>query len=197
MTCLLSSARITIDAGHGGRDPGAVANGVNEKDMVLVYATALAGELRQRGHLVHETRTTDVFVELSERARLANTFGAELFVSLHCNASQNASAAGAWLIHAQGSVQGQRAARAVFGAMRAVPNVTPTAEAVYADGTGWTGGRGLTVLRRTAMPAILVELGFLTNAADAHRLSQPRMPRMVATAIASGVEEWLRSVQRP
>jgi N-acetylmuramoyl-L-alanine amidase len=88
--------RIVVDAGHGGHDPGATgAGGTREKDIVLGIALKLAGKLRDRlGLDVVLTRRTDVFLELQERTAIANQVGADLFVSIHANASLNRGTTG-------------------------------------------------------------------------------------------------------
>jgi len=91
----LGVARVVIDAGHGGHDPGAQANGVNESELTLDVATRLSKLLqKQPGVEVVMTRDTDVFVPLEERTAIANREGADLFLSIHANASRNASARG-------------------------------------------------------------------------------------------------------
>ncbi|MCM2357361.1 MAG: N-acetylmuramoyl-L-alanine amidase [Geobacteraceae bacterium] len=88
--------RIVVDAGHGGHDPGAIgAGGTREKDVVLQIALKLAAMLRaELGLDVVLTRSTDVFLELQERTAIANQVGADLFVSIHANASLNRGAMG-------------------------------------------------------------------------------------------------------
>ena len=88
--------RIVVDPGHGGHDPGAQgANGTREKDIVLQIALRLAHKLREElGLDVVLTRSTDVFIELQERTAIANKVGADLFVSIHANASLNRNASG-------------------------------------------------------------------------------------------------------
>ncbi|HEY6874634.1 MAG TPA: N-acetylmuramoyl-L-alanine amidase [Geobacteraceae bacterium] len=88
--------RIVVDAGHGGHDPGASgAGGTKEKDVVLQVALKLARKLREElGLDVVLTRSTDVFLELQERTAIANKVGADLFVSIHANASLNRNSAG-------------------------------------------------------------------------------------------------------
>lgn len=88
--------RIVVDAGHGGHDPGATgAKGTKEKDIVLLIALKLADKLREDlGLDVVLTRSTDVFLELQERTAIANQVGADLFVSVHANASLNRGASG-------------------------------------------------------------------------------------------------------
>jgi N-acetylmuramoyl-L-alanine amidase len=91
----LGVARVVIDAGHGGHDPGAQGNGVNESELTLDVATRLSKLLqKQPGVEVVMTRDTDVFVPLEERTAIANREGADLFLSIHANASRNPRAAG-------------------------------------------------------------------------------------------------------
>jgi N-acetylmuramoyl-L-alanine amidase len=91
----LSVARVVIDAGHGGHDPGAQANGVNEAELTLDVASRLTRLLqKQPGVDVVMTRDTDVFVPLEERTAIANREGADLFLSIHANASRNPKARG-------------------------------------------------------------------------------------------------------
>ena len=91
----LGVSRIVIDAGHGGHDPGARANGLNEAELVLDVAVRLQKLLeRQPGIDVTMTRDTDVFIPLEERTAIANRQGADLFLSIHANASRNSRARG-------------------------------------------------------------------------------------------------------
>ena len=91
----LGVARVVIDAGHGGHDPGAKANGVTEAELTLDVATRLKNLLaKQPGIDVVMTRSTDVFIPLEERTRIANREGADLFLSIHANASRNVKARG-------------------------------------------------------------------------------------------------------
>ena len=77
---------IIIDPGHGGKDPGAIGLFSNEKDIVLAVAKKLQKELTANGFEVKLTRSTDIFIQLSERPQLANKWNGDLFISLHCNA---------------------------------------------------------------------------------------------------------------
>lgn len=83
-----SMTKIWIDAGHGGKDPGASGNGLVEKNWVLATAKQLQTELVKAGFEVGMTRTNDTFLELRERAKKANSFKADLFISLHFNAGR-------------------------------------------------------------------------------------------------------------
>lgn len=91
----LKIRRIVLDPGHGGKDPGAVGpKGLREKDVVLALARRIKPQLEARGYEVLMTRDQDVFVELADRARFANENRADLFVSIHTNASKNRSVRG-------------------------------------------------------------------------------------------------------
>jgi len=85
--------RVVIDPGHGGKDPGTNRGGVREKDIVLDVGQRVTSMLRKRGMQVIMTRTRDVFVPLQERANIANRYGANVFVSIHVNATQGATSA--------------------------------------------------------------------------------------------------------
>ena len=85
----LKVRRVVVDAGHGGRDTGAIgARGVREKDLALAIAKKVAARLKALGFQVVMTRTRDVFVSLDDRTRIANEARADLFVSIHCNAAR-------------------------------------------------------------------------------------------------------------
>ena len=91
----LGISRIVIDAGHGGHDPGARANGINEAELVLDVAGRLRTLLEKQPTIeVTMTRGTDVFVPLEQRTAIANRQGADLFLSIHANASRNSKARG-------------------------------------------------------------------------------------------------------
>jgi N-acetylmuramoyl-L-alanine amidase len=91
----LGIARIVIDPGHGGHDPGARVKGLNEAELVLDVALRLEQLLlKQQGIEVVLTRRTDIFIPLEERTALANREGADLFLSIHANASRNPRARG-------------------------------------------------------------------------------------------------------
>jgi N-acetylmuramoyl-L-alanine amidase len=91
----LGISRIVIDAGHGGHDPGTMANGLRESELVLDVAKRLAALLRKQTDIeVVMTRETDVFIELEERTAIANREGADLFLSIHANSARNLQARG-------------------------------------------------------------------------------------------------------
>ncbi len=90
----LNVKTIVIDPGHGGKDPGAVHNGITEKNLVLTLARQLGDELEKLGFAVKYTREADEFLTLSQRARIAEEYDADLFISVHTNAAENKKLAG-------------------------------------------------------------------------------------------------------
>lgn len=180
--------KIALDPGHGGRDRGGESLGADEKDIVLIFQPLLWKALADRGHTVLTTRVTDVFVELADRAKYANDRGADCLLSLHCNASSNARVRGPWTIHAAPSTSGQELAFCVQRELGRAAGGDPGA--VYPDASAWVGDRRLAVLRRTSMPAVIVELGFMTNPTEIKSLEDPRTLVRLAEAVARGVHEW-------
>ena len=87
----LTVRTIMLDPGHGGKDPGAVANGLREKDVNLRFVKILGKKLKEKGFHVIYTRTTDKFIALEQRTAMANVQKADLFLSVHCNANRSRS----------------------------------------------------------------------------------------------------------
>lgn len=195
--------RITLDAGHGGSDPGAVTRDelgreTKESSLVLAYALDLGDELVARGHQVHQTRNEDRYVPLRDRVKLANEVKADCFISLHANASANKQVDGAWVIHA-GTPSGSELAHFLFKHLKTVQGVVDTdpEDEVFEDETPWTGNRQLYVLQHTVMPAALVELGFVTNAADLAQLLNEGWRKKIVKALADAVDDWSGEPHKP
>ena len=98
--------RIFLDPGHGGKDPGATGNGLQEKDLTLAIALQVGKLLSAQGADVLYSRTGDVFVDLPERAAMANRLGAHVFVSIHINSATNTAARGIETYSYPGSAPG-------------------------------------------------------------------------------------------
>jgi len=175
-------ATIVLDAGHGGTDPGSVHFGRRESDDNLRMALAVGNILRARGHNVIQTRTTDIFVPLAERANIANRARADQFVSFHRNGAYVATANGVenW-IHTNADACTTTRAQIVQNRM---------VESSGMRNRGLHRGN-FAVLRLTNMPAMLIELGFMSNPED-NRLFDANF-NANATAIANGIEEGLRA----
>lgn len=170
------AATIVIDPGHGGSDPGAVYNGRQEKDDNLRLALAVGRLLEQRGYNVVYTRTEDVFDTPGEKARIANRAGGDYFISFHRNSSPypNTYSGVETLVFADEGVKGQLAR-----------SVNAELEKVGFNNLGVKERTNLTVLKRTQMPAILIEAGFLNTDAD-NRTFDNNFNAM-ANAIATGI----------
>jgi N-acetylmuramoyl-L-alanine amidase len=172
---------IAVDAGHGGDDTGAInqAIGINEKTVTLAISQQLQRILESRGHEVLMTRRTDVFVPLGQRAELANTAGTEIFVSIHCNSAENASATGIETYHHANSEMGQALAAEVHRAVIA---------ALPSHLNRGVKSANFQVLRETQMPACLVETEFISNHQQAQFLANPANQERIARAIADGIK---------
>lgn len=170
------AATIVIDPGHGGSDPGAVYNGRREKDDNLRLALAVGNLLEQRGYNVVYTRTEDVFDTPGEKARIANRSGADYFISFHRNSSPYANTYSGveTLVFSDEGIKGELAR-----------SVNEELEKVGFNNLGVKERPNLTVLKRTQMPAILIEAGFLNTEAD-NRTFDNNFDAM-ANAIATGI----------
>jgi len=173
---------VVIDAGHGGDDPGATScTGYYEKTVNLSVARKTASLLRQRGLRVIMTREGDEFIELEERAAIANRNNAKLFVSIHSNSTERSSARGFTIYEARSASRSSRqAAEAIARAMAKTGlDNTGVREADYK------------VLIYTEGPAVLVELGYLSNYQEAALLKDSSFQDRLAEAIAKGISDFL------
>lgn len=177
--------RVVIDAGHGGDDSGTTAAGRGnpEKDINFSVATAVVAALHRRGVDVVVTRPGDHKIELDDRVAIANRSGANLFVSIHADYSENRSNQGHTVIMpASGGPETLTIANAISARLTAAGSPV---HAVRKD------VRGLRVLRFTRIPAVLVELGFLSNSQDIMRLTDRASQLRLAEAIAEGICDYL------
>ena len=149
--------KIVLDAGHGGTDPGAVYNGRNEKDDNLALAQAVGKILEDNGVDVVYTRTEDIYQTPFEKARIANQSGADYFISFHRNSSpeDNQYQGVEVLVYDKSGIKYQMAQN-IVGAL---------GELGFRE-IGVKERPGLVVLRRTRMPALLIETGFINSDAD-------------------------------
>ena len=182
--------KVVIDPGHGGPDPGAIGiGGLRETDVVLDICLQMARLLQARGVQVLMTRTSEVDVDLPPRVSLANSSGADLFVSVHANALSMArpDVNGIETFYFEGAgASARRLAAALQQQMLAISPGSPD--------RGVRTGRFF-VIRRTVMPSALVEMGFLTGAIDSRRLADASFRRRMALALSAGVLNALRESQ--
>jgi N-acetylmuramoyl-L-alanine amidase len=177
---------VVIDAGHGGKDPGTRSRtGVLEKDVNLAIALAVAAELRRQGVNVVLTRDSDVFVSLDNRAEIANKCGATLFVSIHCDFDKNASTKGfSVLIPRSGPEKASAAGHAIAEDLQ---SGGAQCHSIRRD------HRGLRVLEKTHSPAVLIEVGFLSNPSEAAKLHHNAYRKTIGVSIAEGIAEYLQN----
>lgn len=222
---------VVIDAGHGGHDPGAMGNGLREKDINLKATLQLGKILASYGVDVRYTRQTDVYLKLAERTAIANKHNAAVFISMHCNAvPKGRSASGLeYYIMAPPSdkdamqlavtenrelASGEDSATAtarsdkrtqlllkILGDMQQNEKInesTQLCEVLHAN----TKSAGLPmrrvgqapffVLRGAAMPAVLVEMGFITDAAESKKLNTESYRDKICRSIATGVVKYIK-----
>ena len=166
---------VVIDAGHGGKDGGSVRHGLIEKKLCLDVAKRVETGLKSSGLKTVMTRRTDTFVELDQRARIANRVASSVFVSIHFNASRRTSISGGEVYYR--SSRGRWMASAISRSIKS--RVTGAMRGVfYAD---------FKVLRETEMPAVLVECGYLSNKRESLRCADPAHRQKIADAIVSGL----------
>lgn len=177
---------ITLDAGHGGKDSGAVGlKGLREKDVALAVTLRLGSMLSAAGMAVNYTRTDDRFLELYERADLANEAGSELFLSIHCNSASSRGASGFEVFTAPGQTDADELATMLFvDYARKFPSKLKRID--DKDGDPDKEANFL-VLRRTRMPAALFELDFISSPSVEAWLADELNQIAMAEALCDGV----------
>ena len=173
------AATIIIDAGHGGYDNGATYQNRTEKDENLRLAIRVGDLLEQRGYNVIFTRTDDVYQSPFEKAQIANRNNGDYFISFHRNSGNvpNTYQGVQSLVYSEDNEVSNRIGR----------NINANLEEIGFKNLGIEARPNLVVLRRTNMPAVLLETGFINSDAD-NRLYDERFNE-IAEAIAAGIEE--------
>jgi N-acetylmuramoyl-L-alanine amidase len=176
------TAVVIVDAGHGGKDPGTLIGGATEKYIDLQVAAKVAALLQQRGVTVVMTRERDQFIELEERAEVANRRNTDLFVSIHSDSAPDHGISGFTVYVArEASRESRRAAQSIATAMaRTGSDSRGIREADYK------------VLVLTTCPAVLIEVGYLSNPLDARRLQDNAFQIRLAQAIVEGILSYLQ-----
>ena len=192
--------KVVIDPGHAGRniDPGAVngSTGLQEADVALVISRQVASYRLNVGYEVKLTRTeweqeeTD---DLSYRTALANDWGADIFISLHCNSAANQSAEGYEVWTSPGNTLGDKLATCIYGQIAAeFPDRAGRTD--YSDGDPDKESR-FYVLVHTDAPACLVEMAFVSNDEEAALLADAAWQDRYARAIARGVTDYFVAME--
>lgn len=176
---------VVIDAGHGGRDTGAMSpHGLPEKDANLRLAKAVRDELAKCGYKVVMTREDDTFVELYDRPKVAHKANADLFVSIHHNApgyASNPFAIRSQSVYAWNAL-GERLAKAINGRMAAADPMLANDGVLHAN---------FAVTRNPEIPSCLIEADFITHPDGEIAAWDFSHRPVVATAIADGIADWV------
>lgn len=221
----LGVRKIVIDPGHGGKDPGAIANGLKEKDIVLALSKKLKEELEKSfGYEVLLTRKDDNYISLEERTAIANGNNADLFISLHINAHPASSIHGleTYFLNLTSSKEAMRVAAfenatselqmsdlqdvladimknsKIKESSRLAQNVHNTLISGLGDAGFPLKDLGVKqapfyVLIGAEMPAILIEVAFISNPNEAKRLADKRFLQSVASRASQGIEAYINS----
>ncbi|MGI5824196.1 MAG: N-acetylmuramoyl-L-alanine amidase [Bacillota bacterium] len=177
--------QVVIDPGHGGSDPGAVANDSKEKEINLQVAERVSKNLTKKGITVIMTRTEDEYLELVERANIGTDAMATVFVSMHCNSATATSATGVetyYYINSDNEYDEDLAdciQKAVIKATGAKDRGVKSAN--------------FSVLRNSEIPAALIEMGFISNADEAANLNDEEYQKQIATGVTNGIIAFLKA----
>ncbi len=178
---------VMIDPGHGGRDPGAIGlGGLKEVDVILPIAKRVARILESQGIRTKLTRDGDYYVGLDERVTMTNRNNATVFVSIHANSIDGRPDVNGLETYFYGSAGGRMAETVHRNVLSTVSQ-----KGFYIGNRGTRSARFL-VLRKSQVPSILVETGYLTSAAEVARLRREDYQAAQAEGIAKGIIEYLR-----
>ncbi|MBU9713713.1 N-acetylmuramoyl-L-alanine amidase, partial [Bacillus tamaricis] len=179
----LSRKTIVLDAGHGGSDPGAIANGMRESDLVLDISLRTKALLEAQGATVIMTRTRDVYLTLAERAAIGNNSNADIFISVHANAF-NGTANGTETFW-NNRYAGQNSSKLAHSLQNAVVRKMGTTHRRVAQ-------ESFHVIRETRIPSALLEVGFMDHSGDAAKLKQNSYRQRAAEGILDGVLNYFK-----
>ena len=176
--------KVVLDAGHGGSDYGAIREGINEKDITLDVTNRVASILKSKGYKVALTRTDDTFVSLQDRVEFSESETPEIFVSIHVNSAVATEPRGVETHY-------------YHDYSKDLANVIHTHLVKEID----TKDRGLFkskfyVINHTTVPAVLVEMGFISNADERAELITDTRKQKTAKAIAEGIIEYIKLQQK-
>lgn len=199
---------IVVDPGHGGTDPGTRGTtiGLLEKNVAMDISKNLVSSLRSKGYNVLQTRETDVKIDLTRRAQIANELDADMFVSIHLN-SASSSASGIETLFYPEEKRNSTNDKNLAGLnpnqklKQNSRNNKELAQIIQknmikdlgAVNRGIVERPNLVVLRETMMPAVLVECGFLSNPSEESKMNTDEYKRSVAESIASSIDEYFKS----
>ncbi len=172
--------RIVLDAGHGGSDTGAIGGGIHEKAITLDVAKRVEKLLKQKGYEVKMTRSDDSTVSLQERVEISEEYCPDIFVSIHVNSSVKPEITGVEThYYHQESMELAQVVHSSFASAVQSPNRGLFKSKFY-------------VINHTTSPAILIEIGFISNANERAQLVGEKRKQATAKAIADGIQEYFK-----
>ncbi|MCM8796509.1 MAG: N-acetylmuramoyl-L-alanine amidase [Candidatus Omnitrophica bacterium] len=220
--------KVVIDAGHGGKDAGAIGRtGLREKDVNLDIAKRLARLLREKGIEVVMTRISDIYVSLEKRVAIANNSGADIFISIHSNANRVRSLSGFEVYYVSSTVSDSRRAisaatnvplrlasasfasnsfdlKAILWDMIYTANRAESIELARSicrkmdrNGVKVLGVKAarFEVLRGARMPAVLIEVGFVSNLSEERMLRNSYFRERISETIVAGIQDYSRNCE--
>lgn len=177
----LYSKIVVLDAGHGGIDPGATKSGIKEKDLNYIILNQYAKEYFASSDIkVYYTRLSDVKIDLYERADFAAEIGADLFLSLHMNANNSSSVTGTQVFYSTSNNKKNSAGLNSY--LLAKTLVNNLSSSLNSKNRGATSSE-FVVVKYNTVPAVLIELGFMTNANELKLLSSSSYQKKAAKTI--------------
>lgn len=178
------SKRVYVGIGHGGSDPGAVANGFKEKDLTLSIGKYCNERLRQYGIETKISRTTDIDSSINSKVSASNAFGADVCMDIHINAG---GGDGSEIYYSHTSAPGKKLAQSIVDAMSAIgQNTRGIKTRLSSSGNDYFG-----MIRDTNAPAVLVECAFIDNKTDLVIIDTEAERKVFGYAIADGVAKYL------
>ncbi|MGT2867137.1 N-acetylmuramoyl-L-alanine amidase, partial [Streptococcus fryi] len=189
---------IFIDAGHGGADPGAVYENTTEKSLTLNMQSLVRNRLEAEGYSIVTARDDNSYVDLIDRSKKANMSQADLFVSIHFNAATTPTATGIEAYYYQYHKDYPSAINQTYhNDEERLNHSAVLANAIQSAVVSETGGknngvlrRTFAVLRETTAPAVLLELGYMSNSSELAKLKSPAYQQQLAKGIVDGIKKY-------
>ncbi len=184
---------IYIDAGHGGRDPGAIYKDLKESDINLDITNELKIELEKQGAIVYQTRIGDYDLskinatnhkksDLTERAKIINESNAEIYISIHLNSDSSPTWQGAQIFYTNKNKENKKIAEIIQEKFK--KNIKSNRKIKQL--------KNMYMFDRIKKPGILVEAGFISNENDRYKLKQKEYQQKIAQTITEGIIEYLK-----